>query len=470
MRLLAAEWARITGMVTLVPADKQQESALTVSELTAAVRGAIEGEPSLQGVWVRGETSNVRPTPTGHLFFTVKDEGAQLSCVFFSYSRQRAKPLEDGVEVLLFGDVTVYEQRGQYQLVVRDLILRGEGELAARFEKLKRKLANEGLFDEARKKSLPSMPLCVSIVTSPQAAALQDVLKVLRRRAPYLHVHLFPTPVQGADAAPKIIAALKRAARAKCDVIMLVRGGGSLEDLWCFNDEALARQIAAMKIPVITGIGHEIDFTIADFTADMRAPTPSAAAELIAPEIAHLRAQVSAAGNALSASVMRRITALERNLSSLRGDRLAVSAQRAVSNAEANVTGAYSQLRAGARLWLERRSAMLALAQARTSPKQVRREVEERMRGLDDRAGAMVAAALRLLAAGEGKLNLASAKLSAIDPKGALKRGYALIWSEDGKLISRAAQATQGENIAAQLADGVIHSTVERIDKTEETQ
>lgn len=457
-------------MVTLVPADDKQESALTVSELTTAVRGAIEGEPSLQGVWVRGETSNVRPTPTGHLFFTIKDEGAQLSCVFFSYSRQRTKPLEDGVEALLFGDVTVYEQRGQYQLVVRDLILRGEGELAARYEKLKRKLADEGLFDESRKKPLPSMPLCVSIVTSPQAAALQDVLKVLKRRAPYLHVHLFPTPVQGAEAAPKIIAALKSAGRAKCDVIMLVRGGGSLEDLWCFNDEALARQIAAMKTPVITGIGHEVDFTIADFTADQRAPTPSAAAELVAPDIAQLRAQLARAGDALVTSAMRRITLLERNLASLRGERLAASAQRAVSNAEANVNGAYSQLRAGTRLWLERREAKLSLAQARISPKHVRRELEERMRVLDDRAAGLVSAALRHLASGDGKLHLATAKLGAIDPTAALRRGYALIWSEDGKLISRAAQATQGENIAAQLADGVIHSTVERIEKTEEPQ
>lgn len=457
-------------MVNLVPADDKQESALTVSELTTAVRGAIEGEPSLQGVWVRGETSNVRPTPTGHLFFTIKDESAQLTCVFFSYSRQRTKPLEDGVEVLLFGDVTVYEQRGQYQLVVRDLILRGEGELAARFEKLKRKLADEGLFDEARKKPLPSMPLCVSIVTSPQAAALQDVLKVLKRRAPYLHVHLFPTPVQGAEAAPKIIAALKRAARSKCDVIMLVRGGGSLEDLWCFNDEALARQIAAMKIPVITGIGHEVDFTIADFTADMRAPTPSAAAELIAPDIAQLRTSLTGVGDALAASAMRRITLMERNLASLRAERLAASAVRAVSSAKANVTDAYSQLRAGARLWLERREAKLSLAQARISPKHVRRELEERMRVLDDRAAGLVSAALRHLAGGEGMLNLAAAKLGAVDPKAALRRGYALIWSEDGKLISRAAQAAAGENIAAQLADGVIHSTVERIEKTEEPQ
>jgi exodeoxyribonuclease VII large subunit len=458
-------------MNPLVPSTPQaEERALSVSELTTLVRGAMESEPKLQGVWVRGETSNVRPTPTGHLFFTLKDEGAQLSCVFFAYARQRSKPLEDGMEVLLLGDITVYEQRGQYQLVVRDLIVRGEGELAARFEKLKRKLADEGLFDEARKKPLPGMPQFVGIVTSLQAAALQDVLKVLRRRAPYLRVKIFPTPVQGDEAVPKIIAALKAADRAKCDVIMLVRGGGSLEDLWCFNDEGLARRIAAMKTPVVTGIGHEVDFTIADFAADHRAPTPSAAAEIIAPDVAMLLQQVSAAKSALYAAAVRRLASLERNLTMLRADRLAGAARRAAANAETTLDNAIESLRRSAGMWLERRETKLEMADTRLSPRRILRQVEENMRMLDDRAVSLVAAGQRVLASREAGLTLASAKLGAVDPQATLRRGFALIWSEEKKLISRAAQAHAGEAITAELADGYVRAEVEGIQKKEETQ
>jgi exodeoxyribonuclease VII large subunit len=458
-------------MEVLIPAaTPSQERALTVSELTTIVRGAVESEQKLQGVWVRGETSNVRPTATGHLFFTLKDENSQLACVFFAFARQRIKPLENGMEVLAFGDVTVYEQKGQYQLVARDLLLRGEGELAARFEKLKRRLAEEGLFDDARKKPLPEMPQVIGIITSPQAAALQDVLKILRRRAPYLRVQLFPASVQGEEAAPTIIAALKRADRAKCDVVMLVRGGGSLEDLWCFNDEALARRIAAMKTPVVTGIGHEVDFTIADFVADLRAPTPSAAAEIIAPDIARLRDELEALSEAFTCTALRKLSSLERDLTSLRADRLGGAARRAIGDAEITLEDAFVSLQRGACRWVERREAMLALAKAHLSPRRLRRQIEDNMRMLDERASALVGSTQRSLDRSAKELALALAVLGAINPQATLKRGFALIWSEEHKLISRATQARPGEAITAELADGFVRSKVESTEKKEEAK
>jgi len=442
---------------------------LTVTEVTKLVRGLIEGEPVLQGIWVRGETSNVRPTPTGHLFFTLKDEGAQLSCVFFSYSRQRKREVKDGVEVYALGDITVYEQRGQYQLTVRDLMLKGEGELAARFEKLKRSLAEEGLFDESHKLPLPEMPRVVGLVTSAQAAAYTDVVNVLSRRAPYLRVVLFPSPVQGGEAAPQLIAALKRAeAENICDVIMLVRGGGSLEDLWCFNDEALARHIYAMKTPVITGIGHEVDFTIADFVADCRAPTPSVAAEIAAPDIRELRADLLQSADELVTAAMGQLQSRERELAAVRVDRLAADTVRRIGHYEDGLASGTEDLKRSVRLWLERRSERLETAAFRLAPRRVLRSVQNRMAQLDERADGLVSAARRKLDAYSQKLRLARARLAAVDPQAALDRGYALLW--DGKrkkLITRAKQAETGKPVVAELADGYITGIVKGIEKKE---
>ena len=454
-------------MESLIPAAKKsQERALTVTEVTKLVRGLIEGEPVLQGIWVRGETSNVRPTPTGHLFFTLKDEGAQLSCVFFSYSRQRKREVKDGVEVYALGDITVYEQRGQYQLTVRDLMLKGEGELAARFEKLKRSLAEEGLFDESHKLPLPEMPRVVGLVTSAQAAAYTDVVNVLSRRAPYLRVVLFPSPVQGEEAAPQLIDALKRAEAAKiCDVIMVVRGGGSLEDLWCFNDEALARQIYAMKTPVITGIGHEVDFTIADFVADYRAPTPSAAAEIVAPDIRELRAGLRQLADELVALAIARLQSRERELAAVRVDRLVADAVRRIERYEDGLTDGLAVLKRSVRLWLNRRSERLNTAVIRLAPRRVLRSVQDRMALLDERADGLVSASSRKLTAYSQKLALAHARLAAVDPQATLGRGYALLW--DGKrekLITRAQQAKAGKPIVAELADGYVAGTVDRVE------
>jgi len=261
-----------------------ERDVYTVSRLNREVRTVLEGSFPL--LWVEGELSNLSQPPSGHIYFSLKDEYAQVRCAMFRTRRVhlRFRP-ENGVHVLARVRVSLYEGRGDFQLVVEHLEPAGEGALRLAFERLKQKLASEGLFDAARKRPIPEFPRQVGLITSAAGAAVRDLLSVLARRYPALPVLIFPVPVQGGEAAEAMVAALRRAnARAECDVLILARGGGSMEDLWPFNDETLARAIASSAIPVVTGIGHEIDFTIADFVADQRAATPSAAAELVSPD------------------------------------------------------------------------------------------------------------------------------------------------------------------------------------------
>src|SRR5580704_15581195 len=252
-----------------------------VSELTGQIAAILEG--SFEQVWIEGEVSNYRPAQSGHLYFTLKDSRSQIRCVCF---RDQARSLkfrpEDGLQVTVRGSIGVYEPRGEYQVYVSHIEPVGAGALQLAFEQLKKKLQAEGLFDESRKKPLPVLPFCIGVVTSPTGAAIRDILRVLKRRFANARVQIFPVKVQGDGAAAEIAAAIKYFNRANvAEVLIVARGGGSIEDLWAFNEEPVARAIAASEIPVITGVGHETDFTIADFAADLRAPTPSAAAELI---------------------------------------------------------------------------------------------------------------------------------------------------------------------------------------------
>ena len=291
----------------------------TVAELTARIRALLEGDESLQDVAVSGEISNMTRARSGHWYFTLKDANASLRCVMWrsSAGRQRFVP-QEGDAVQALGHIGLYEPRGEYQLYATQLRPLGVGELYAQFEQLKRALEAEGLFDEARKRPLPAFPRVIGVVTSPQAAAFQDVCNVLRRRFPLAQVWLSPAAVQGMDAPSELRAALARLnARAEVDVILLIRGGGSIEDLWAFNDEALARAIAASRLPVVSGVGHETDFSIADFVADLRAPTPSAAAELVTPDLGKVQQQLTGA--------QARLEALQRARLALLADRLGAS-------------------------------------------------------------------------------------------------------------------------------------------------
>src|SRR5205809_2094198 len=271
---------------------QQSSKVFTVAELTRQIRGTLETK--FGAVWVQGEISNYKLHPSGHQYFTLKDQRAQISCVIWRDTMAPLRqPLADGAQVQVYGTVTVFEARGQYQLNVQILQPRGVGVLQAKFEALKRKLEAEGLFAPERKRPLPKFPRRIGIVTSPTGAAIRDMLNVLRRRAPWLQILISPVRVQGAGAAQEIAVAIREftlpsEAFAPLDLIVVTRGGGSIEDLWEFNEEIVARAILNYTVPIVSAVGHEIDFTICDFVADLRAPTPSAAAELIVPDIADL--------------------------------------------------------------------------------------------------------------------------------------------------------------------------------------
>src|SRR6202045_4170958 len=274
----------------------QTSKILTVGELTRAIRSTLETK--FAAVWVQGEVSNYKLHPSGHQYFTLKDQRAQISCIIWRDTMAPARqPLADGAHVQVFGTVSVFEARGQYQISVQIVQPRGLGVLQAKFEALKRTLEAEGLFDPARKRPLPKFPRRIGIVTSPSGAAIRDILNVLRRRAPWLSILVSPVRVQGSGAAQEIAVAIRELAKpnenfAPVDLIVLTRGGGSMEDLWEFNEKIVARTSADISVPIVSAIGHEIDFTIADFVADLRAPTPSAASELIVPDIVDLRRRI----------------------------------------------------------------------------------------------------------------------------------------------------------------------------------
>ena len=385
--------------------------AWSVSELNRYVRQSLEKDFRLQGVRVTGEVSGFRAYPSGHWYFTLKDEAAQVSCVLW---RNRAEKLgftpRDGDAVEAQGNVTLYEARGQYQLDVSWLQRAGEGELYREFTRLKARLEAEGLFAPERKRPLPEWPRTIGLVTSPAGAALRDMLNVIRRRFPMAEVLLSPTPVQGDDAPPQIVAALHAlVAAARPDVIIVARGGGSLEDLWAFNDERVARAMAALPVPVVSGVGHETDFTIADFVADVRAPTPSAAAELVTPSRDQLRNQV----NALAAQMAEALS------SAIRDKRISLREQSA-------------QLKA--------LSPQARLANAR-------------QRADDLLARAAVAMTHRLALERERWNGLAQA-LNGVSPLAVLSRGYAVVTHPDGAVVRKASEVKEGEALRVRVSEG----------------
>src|ERR1700675_1687813 len=297
---------------------QQTSKVLTVSELTRSIRGTLETK--FGAVWVQGEVSNYKLHRSGHQYFTLKDARAQIACVIFRNTMAPLRqPLADGAQVQVYGNVSVFEARGQYQLSVQIIQPRGLGVLQAKFEALKRKLDAEGLFDPARKRLLPKFPKRIGIVTSPSGAAIRDMLNVLRRRAPNVAVLISPVRVQGIGAAVEIATAINELAAREgawgpVDVIVLARGGGSIEDLWEFNEEVVARAIFNSSVPIVSAVGHEIDFTICDFVADLRAPTPSAAAELIVPDVMDLQRQIDRCARTLGSQLLNRLRDAQQRL------------------------------------------------------------------------------------------------------------------------------------------------------------
>ena len=391
----------------------------SVWQITRHIRGLLDEDGVLVNVWVQGEVSNLTKAASGHWYFTIKDAKAQLRCVMFRNAAQTVRlKVKVGDEILAQGRVSVYEARGEYQLYVNHIeAVGGTGDLYRQFEALKAKLESEGLFDPSRKAPIPDFPQQIGIVTSPTAAAYQDILNVLRRRFPLAKLILSPAPVQGSEAAAQIVKALQALnRRAKADVIILARGGGSMEDLWCFNDEGLARAVAASRIPVISGIGHEIDFTIADFAADLRAPTPSAAAELATPNQEDLRMDL---------------------------DRLTSQLDDLFDGGLANQRQALRQARQALTYASPLKNIQQAKQQLRQGQSRLHRTIRQDMARLDEILTSRIRA------------------LEAANPASILARGYAAVRDEAGNLIRSASQVRRHQRLTVQLHDDHIRVKVE---------
>ena len=446
--------------------DESQPAPITVSELNRSARSLLER--GLGRVWVEGELSNLARPASGHLYFSLKDENAQIRCAWFR-QRQRgpAHRLDNGDQMLVYGKVSLYEARGDYQMIVEQLEPAGEGELRRRFEQLKKKLDHEGLFDAAAKLDLPALPRQIGIVTSPSGAALRDILTVLARRFPAIPVVIYPAAVQGDAAVPEISAALERAVRrAECDVLIVGRGGGSLEDLWAFNEEAVARAIHASPIPVVSAVGHETDVTIADLVADRRAATPSAAAELVAPEQTEWRRRLGVALSRMAANVRRALDDRAQTLDWQSRRLSAASPAGTVRRQDDQLRALSRSIARAMRYDLVVRGNDIAGLHARLRAAAPDAAVERRLHRLEAVSQRLRTAGLNHVERLQQTLRLAARSLDAVSPLATLDRGYAIVTdAESGKLITAASQAPAGRRIEARLAEGRLRATVDSSDE-----
>ncbi len=429
---------------------------LTVTELTRRVKELVEA--NFPVVWVEGEISNLSVAPSGHVYFTLKDAGSQLSAVMWRTAAGKLTfKLADGLQVVASGNLSVYEKRGQYQLVVAQLMPKGLGALQLAFEQLKKKLAAEGLFDPARKRPIPVLPRRIGLVTSPRGAAIRDFLNIIGRRYPNLHIIIHPVRVQGDGAAEEIAAAIDEFnALNLVDVIIVTRGGGSLEDLWAFNEEIVARALARSRIPTISAVGHEIDFTIADFVADLRAPTPSAAAELVVKSKVEfvallaqyrkrldkdLRFQISEARRRLAGCVLRQPADLIRQFQQQLDD-----LRHRLAQGTANALGAQ-------RARLETASEKFRLL----SPQTLVRGWRQRLAGSQQR---LEAGWQRYRHNVRQRVAHLGAKLELLSPKATLSRGYSITRTADGRIVKTVKAVRAGQTVSTMVLDGEFESVV----------
>jgi exodeoxyribonuclease VII large subunit len=434
-------------------------TVISVSELNRLVRAAIE--QNLPLTWVSGEISNMRRYDSGHWYFTLKDAAAQVSCVMFRHKAQHVDwAPADGMKVEVRALATVYEARGSYQLNVESMRRAGLGALFEAYERLKARLEAEGLFAEERKREIPAFPRGIAVVTSPQAAALRDVLTTLKRRMPRIPVVIYPAPVQGEGAAAKIMQAIatasKRAEEDQCDVLILCRGGGSIEDLWSFNEEVVARAIHACSIPVVSGVGHETDFTIADFVADARAATPTAAAEMVSPDRDELRANLAQMGTQLMRVTrraledhMQKLDYLQRRLTHP-GERIH-ERQRHLAHLGLRLDGAFKHA-TQARVWTLSAAAQ-RLNAARPDLRGLARATLESGRRLN---GAMQRVQERL----QSRLIRAQAHIASLNPQLMLERGYSITQAADGSIVRDADALALGDEIGVRFARGRVQTAV----------
>ena len=420
---------------------QQTAKVFTVSELTRSIRGTLETK--FAAVWVQGEISNYKLHPSGHQYFTLKDQRAQISCVIWRDTIQPPRqPLADGAQVQVFGMVTVFEARGQYQFNVQILQPRGVGLLQAKFEALKRKLEAEGLFAPERKRPLPKFPRRIGIVTSPSGAAIRDILNVLRRRAPWLQILINPVRVQGTGAAQEIAVAIRdfgtpNEVFAPVDLIVVTRGGGSIEDLWEFNEEIVSRAIFHSPLPIVSAVGHEIDFTICDFVADLRAPTPSAAAELIVPDVIELQRQIDRCARSLGHQLLNRVRDEQQRLDHERD-----TLQRCLAH---KIEG-YKR-------------GLLHMARV-LQPRKLSGELIMRRNYFADLNRRLVACPARLIESAKHRFSRIEGILRVLGPDATLRRGYSITMNDHGQIIRTTAVVRPKMKIRTRVSDGEFDSEV----------
>ncbi|MDV6252760.1 exodeoxyribonuclease VII large subunit [Vibrio sp. EA2] len=440
--------------------SQTNQNIFTVSRLNAEVRLLLENEMGI--VWLVGEISNFSAPVSGHWYLTLKDSRAQVKCAMFRGNNRRVtfKPA-NGNQVLVKARLSLYEPRGDYQLIIESMQPEGDGRLQQEFEALKMKLASEGLFAQTSKHPLPEHPKCVGVITSKTGAALHDILDVLKRRDPSLPVVIYPTTVQGDSAAIEIAQAIGRAnSRNECDVLIVGRGGGSLEDLWCFNNEILARTIAASQIPIISAVGHEIDVTIADFVADVRAPTPSAAAELVSRDNSH-KDQTLVARQHKLASALRYYLAQQKQQAAQLLHRLE---RQHPSYQLQRQSQQLDELDMRLQRAMQR---FISVRQQAVERKQYRLQLNSPVKRLTQQKSKLERAEQKLLDAMDRKLltmrhelAMAAEKLDTVSPLATLKRGYSITQTEQGKVITQAEDVKTGDQLVTRLANGEIRSTV----------
>ena len=434
----------------------------SVRDLVAAVRTHLEREYG--DAWVEGEVSNFRAHDSGHLYFTLKDQNSQIRVVMFGSKARllRFRP-ENGMQVVLRGRVTIYEDRGELQISAEYLEPKGAGALLVAFEQLKAKLEAEGLFDPARKKPIPSLPRRIGVVTSPQAAALRDILNIVRRRHHSASVLIFPAQVQGEAASAEVSAGVRYFNKAQnVDVIIVARGGGSAEDLAAFNHEGLARVVAASVIPVISAVGHETDFTIIDFVADLRAPTPSAAAELVIRSRQEVEEQAEGLRQRLARAMRYRILMGRQALTELAQHGAFGRMTDAIHRRQQKLDDLKNRVLRAERQILEKQHRRLELAAAAVRHYDVRRMLGGIRKELDSRVAGLAAAARTVLLQRKGRIDQLAGQLEALSPLAILDRGYALVFDSSGALLKDSAQIKVGDEISARLAKGSLTATVKK--------
>ena len=447
---------------TTVNAAPPARDIYTVTRLNREVRAVLEG--SFPALWVQGEISNLARPASGHLYFSLKDSNSQVRCAMFRNRNRLLKfSPENGMEVIALAAVGLYEGRGEFQLIVERLEPAGVGALQKAFEELKAKLAGQGLFDAARKRPPPAFPDSVGVVTSPSGAAVRDILHVLNRRWPRARVIVYPVPVQGEGAGAQIARAIETAGRrGEAEVLILARGGGSLEDLWAFNEEVVARAVIGSPVPVVTGVGHETDFTIADFVADLRAPTPSAAAEAVSPDRAELAERVNGVMNKLLVQTNQHLRKF-RELLRYYEKRLPHPARR-LQHISQHLDGlSLRLLQCQKTVVAVKRSQLLKLQAGinHYNPRHLLKYHDSRCRHLGEQLDAGMARRLKAL---KERLENTAHNLHTVSPLVTLERGYAIVTRvEDNRIIRDAASLRPGDAIKTRLARGQIHSTVEKV-------